>query len=609
MKDQELIQALVDEGLLSPEQIKVAQSEVDKRRVPFLQVVSDMNLVAKDEIYNIDAQGKGVIYIDLDNYIIDPQVKEIVSEELCRKYTIIPLFKLRNSLTIATTDPLNLMMLDQLGASSGLLAECVYAPEDEIKRALDKFYGKKDVSAELAEKMGEVSLKPGASMLAETSEESPVAKLVDLIITQAVHDRASDIHIEPDEKFLRIRFRIDGVLHEIPSPPKHLELPIISRIKILCGMDIAESRLPQDGHFQITTDNHLVDMRVSSFPTVAGENVVIRLLDTSGVLVGLEKMGFSPELLKKYEDLILRPYGIILSTGPTGSGKTTTLYSSLMRINSIDRNIITIEDPVEYRLGLIRQTQVNPKAGLTFANGLRFILRQDPDIIMVGEIRDLETAVIAIQAALTGHLVFSTLHTNDAASAVTRLVNMGVEPFLISASAIGMMAQRLVRLICPECKEAYDPSPTLVKKLNLKVKGTLKFYQGKGCASCKGTGYRGRSGIYELMMIDDELREMILQGVSTVLLRDKAVEKGMRLLREDGLDKVLAGLTTWEEVSRATEDKVEIKPPTDMAMQVERVISSASQPVQEAQKAEVKIRPADVDDYEKRIASWLTKKT
>lgn len=608
MKDDELITQLVSEGVLTPEQLKLAQDEAVKRRVPLLQTISDLRLASKDEIYNIEAQVLGVVYIDLENYIADTKLKELIPEVICRKYTITPLFKLRNSITIATSDPLDLLMLDQLGTTTGLLVECVYAPENEIKSALDKFYGQRDAAQELAAKMGEVSLKPAGSVLTEVTKESPVAKLVDLIISQAVRDRASDIHIEPDEKFLRIRFRIDGVLHEIPSPPKHLELPIISRIKVLCGMDIAESRLPQDGHFQITTENRLVDMRISSFPTVAGENVVIRLLDTAGVLVGLEKLGFNKELLKKYEDLILRPYGIILTTGPTGSGKTTTLYSSLMRINSVDRNIITIEDPVEYRLGLIRQSQVNLKAGLTFANGLRFILRQDPDVIMVGEIRDLETAVISIQAALTGHLVFSTLHTNDAASAITRLENMGVEPFLISASTIGVMAQRLVRLVCTECKEAYDPSPALLKKLDLKAKGEIKFYQGKGCAYCKGTGYRGRTGIYELMMVDDELREMILQGSSTVAIREKARGKGMRLLRDDGLDKVLKGITTWEEVSRATEDKVEIKPPAQM-QPVERLIAPAQEPAPEAPRAEVKIRPAEIDEYEKRIASWLIKKT
>ncbi|MBU1006467.1 MAG: Flp pilus assembly complex ATPase component TadA [Candidatus Omnitrophica bacterium] len=612
MEDTELIQELTAQGMLAPEQLQKAETEAGKKRAPLLQTILDLKLVDKEDFYGLVAQEKEIVYVDLDNYLPDENLKEAIPEDLCRAHNFFPLFKIKDILTIATPDPLNLMMLDQIGINIGLQVECVYSPEHEVTNAIEKYYGKKDSTQELIEKMGEASLgQSGASISTDLNAESPISKLVDLIITQAVRDHASDIHIEPEEDFLRIRFRIDGILHEIPSPPKHLELAIISRIKVLSTMDIAESRAPQDGHFQINVDNRDVDLRVSSFPTVNGENIVMRLLDTKGVLVGLEKMGFSKEILKQYEGVILSPYGIILSTGPTGSGKTTTLYSALMRINSVDRNIVTVEDPVEYRLGLIRQTQINPRAGLTFANGLRSILRQDPDVIMVGEIRDLETAVIAIQAALTGHLVFSTLHTNDAPSSITRLINMGVEPFLISASLAGVMAQRLIRLVCPECKEAYEPSKTLIQKLGLKGKGKVQFFKGKGCSNCKGTGYKGRTGLFELMIMDDELREMIIQGTSSLAIRNKACEKGMKLLRQDGLEKVLAGLTTWEEVSRVTDDRLNVKPDAEIPQAVERVITPLKEELPVPQKRsvpEAKIKPVEIAEYEKKISSWLANK-
>jgi type II secretory ATPase GspE/PulE/Tfp pilus assembly ATPase PilB-like protein len=449
---------------------------------------------------------------------------------------------------------------------------------------------------------------PQEEFKAASADGSNIIKIVDLIVGQAARDRASDIHIEPEQEFLRIRFRIDGILHEIPSPPKDWELPIISRIKVLAGMDIAESRVPQDGHFQTKVDEKVIDFRVSTLPTIYGENVVIRLLDTAAVMIGLEKLGFATkDDMKTYEELISKPYGIILSTGPTGSGKTTTLYSALMRINTIDRNLITIEDPVEYRLGLIRQIQVNPKAGMTFASGLRAILRQDPDVIMVGEIRDLETAITAIQAALTGHLVFSTLHTNDAPSSVTRLINMGVEPFLISASLLGVMAQRLIRVICESCKESYTASPAVVKKWGIDIKRNPFLYRGKGCDQCKGTGFRGRTGVYELMVCDDELREIILSGVSLGLLRQKAKEKGMHLLIEDGLAKALLGITTLEEVARVCQEHVELKAQAAPVVEVKPAVSVAAETVQQrpSSPAKVQVKASDMSDYQKKIGSWL----
>jgi type II secretory ATPase GspE/PulE/Tfp pilus assembly ATPase PilB-like protein len=355
-------------------------------------------------------------------------------------------------------------------------------------------------------------------------------------------------------------------------------------------------------------DDKIIDFRVSTMPTIYGENVVMRLLDTASVMIGIEKLGFSTtDMLQRYEGLISKPYGIILSTGPTGSGKTTTLYSALMRINTIDRNIITIEDPVEYRLGLIRQIQVNAKAGITFANGLRAILRQDPDVIMVGEIRDLETAVIAIQAALTGHLVFSTLHTNDAPSAVTRLVNMGVEPFLISASLIGVMAQRLVRVVCEHCKEAYEPTKATMDKWGIKDKKNTRLYRGKGCDYCKGTGYRGRAGLFELMTVDDDIREMVISAASTVALRKKCQTKGMKLLREDGLNKALAGRTTLEEVARVCEEHLALRASEEEAVEVQPVLQQPATPLPKPTE-QVKVKDTEISEYEKRIASWLTAK-
>jgi type IV pilus assembly protein PilB len=371
------------------------------------------------------------------------------------------------------------------------------------------------------------------------------------MIMQAVKDRASDIHIEPEEDNCRVRYRIDGILHEINILPKNLQSAVISRIKILSKMDIAESRKPQDGRIRIKIESRDLDIRVSTFPTVHGENIVMRLLDKTSVILGLKELGFLENELNAFDKLIKHPNGIILVTGPTGSGKTTTLYAALSAISSMEKNIITIEDPVEYELPLIRQTQVNPKAGITFANGMRAILRQDPDIIMIGEIRDKETAEIAIQAALTGHLVFSTLHTNDAPSAVTRLIDMEVEPFLISSSVIGILDQRLVRLICNKCKEKYTPTEEVLKELNMK-EGSL-LYRGKGCPACKNTGFVGRVGIFELCAINDELKKMIDARRSADEIKKKAIALGMKTLREDGVKKIEMGLVSLEEVLEVTQ--------------------------------------------------------
>ena len=597
-------ETLIASGLLTPEQLQAAQAEAQKKHRPLEQVLVDLHFVSKEGVFSAVADQLGVPFLDLETYLPDPAVVPLVPEDLARRYQAFPLFRLRTALIVAMADPTDVRAIDQLGAHCEETIEPVLASSNDVARAIERGYGGSGETQRFMESIKLETLEAARVGTSALTEESPISKLVHLIVAQAARDRASDIHIEPEEEHLRIRFRIDGLLLEIPSPPKHLELAIISRVKVLAGMDIAESRVPQDGHFQFEQDGRRVDLRVSTLPTLHGENVVLRLLDSSGVLLSLDKLGFSPATLKQYEAMILRPYGMVLSTGPTGSGKTTTLYSALTRINSVDRNIITIEDPIEYRIGSIRQVQVNPRAGITFANGLRSILRQDPDVIMVGEIRDLETAIIAVQSALTGHLVFSTLHTNDAASAVSRLVNMGVETFLISASVTGIMAQRLLRVICKDCKESYQPSQALVARLGLGERKKVTFYRGKGCPGCKGTGYRGRLGIYELMALDDELREMIIAGASTVALREKARAKGMKLLREDGIEKVQAGLTTIEEISRITEERVEVKPGAAAAKPL--IISRPPSPPAPVPPAPVKT--AEIEEYQKKIANWLAKK-
>ncbi|MBN1793350.1 MAG: Flp pilus assembly complex ATPase component TadA [Candidatus Omnitrophica bacterium] len=612
-----LEQLLLERNIVEQAQLEKAKAEAEKQKRPLEKALVDLGFVIKDDLYTVVADDMRTIYVDLSTYIPDPKVIEHVPRDLARRFRCFPLFKIKDALVVAMEDPTNLTAMDHLSTHyhDGIIEACLSAGED-IDKAIETSYGSGPSAAEeLIKRMGQATLESGTEALdvLEAMEgESPISKLVNLIITQAARDRASDIHIEPEEDILRVRFRIDGILHEIPSPPKHLELAIISRVKVLCNLDIAENRIPQDGHFQMQVDGKRIDFRVSTLPTIHGENVVMRLLDTSSVLIGLEKLGFSKNDLTLYEQVILRPHGVILSTGPTGSGKTTTLYSALTRINSIDRNIITVEDPVEYRLGLIRQVQINPKAGLTFASGLRSIVRQDPDVIMVGEIRDLETAIIAVQSALTGHLVFSTLHTNDAASSITRLENMGVEPFLISASVSAIMAQRLLRKICSACKEPYEPSKAVKKKLGVDENKPLQIYKGAGCSNCKGTGFKGRVGIFELLVFDDEVREMVIQGSSILEIRDYARKNlNMKLLREDGMEKVLSGTTTLEEVSRVTEERVEIKPaapPEAMVKPITQVKEAA--PSEQAPAAKPKtVREADIDDYQKKIAGWLAKRT
>jgi len=487
------------------------------------------------------------IYVDLDNYLIDEKLIKLVPESLARRYQIVPLFKIGDTLTLAMADPHNIFALDEVRLKSGCEVEAVISTDIQLKTAINRYYGVRDSIKDVIKGFAEEDSKPSGV------KEAPAIKLLNLIITQAIRDGASDIHLEPDENSLRTRYRIDGLLHEVSSIPKDLQSAIISRVKVMGNMDIAESRIAQDGRSNIKMEGKDIELRISTFPTIYGENLVLRILDQSTASMRLEDLGFSPEILRTYETLIKRPHGIMLITGPTGSGKTTTLYASLNTINSPEKNIITIEDPVEYRLKLIRQTQINPKAGVTFATAIRSILRQDPDVIMLGEIRDLVTAETAIRAASTGHLVFSTLHTNDAPGALTRLIDMGVEPYLTSSSVAGVLAQSLVRTICPKCKESYKPKEQEIKDLAITRTKDLVFYRGKGCKNCWQTGYKGRIALFELLAVNDSIRDLILKRASSTMIRDAARKtQGMKTMLEDGLQKVIDGVSTLEEVKRVT---------------------------------------------------------
>ncbi len=502
---------------------------------------------------------------------LDPQLVRKVPLEFLKEQCAIPIMLENGQVAIALADPLNIEAYDAILTILDQLCTRVICPASEIEQAISRYYYHNISPGSNNKGSSEQDLPSGnnaidatfvqtrAEDLLNIANEAPVIKLVNKIFFQAVHSRASDIHIEPYENHARIRFRIDGVLHNIFTLPKQQIAAFVSRLKIMANLNIAERRLPQDGQSRIKIGQDLVDIRVSIIPTSGGERIVLRLLDKGGGELGLEKIGFSQGILDNFRNLIKIPHGIILLTGPTGSGKTTTLYAVLNELNSEERNILTVEDPIEYQLAGIGQMQVKPKIDLTFAKCLRHILRQDPDTIMIGEIRDIETAQIAIQASLTGHLVLSTLHTNDAASAITRLIDMGIEPYLISSSVIAVMAQRLLRVICPECKKPYSPQEQMVSLLSeneeISAEGT-QFYKGSGCDNCLKMGYLGRTGIFELLMIDDDIKELIIKQQGSHIIKEAAVRKGMSTLRDDGLHKALAGETTLEEVCRVTQDSV-----------------------------------------------------
>ncbi|MFA5090853.1 MAG: type II secretion system ATPase GspE [Candidatus Omnitrophota bacterium] len=547
---------LVNKGIITRQQLDKAKEESVKSGLTLEKTLENMRVISEVEIAKALAEAMGIPFIDLDNYLIDPEVIKLIPEAIAKKFKVAPLFQVGDSLTVAMVNPQDVLAIDEVRMVSKIGAiDQVLATPDMIQRVIDRYYAAMGNVEEIVgglEKDKTEDKFRAEKNLEVIADDPPVIKLVSLLIIQAVKDRASDIHIEPSEQRLLVRYRIDGILQEVNSLPKKLQGAVISRIKVLAKLDIAESRKPQDGRICLRLENRDLDIRVSTFPTMHGENVVMRLLDKSSVLLGLRQLGFSEEQYSVFEKFIRRPNGIIMVTGPTGSGKTTTLYAALSSINSTEKNIITLEDPVEYELPLIRQTAVNPKAGITFANGLRSILRQDPDIIMVGEVRDKETADMAIQASLTGHLVFSTLHTNDAPSALTRLIDMGVEPFLISSSVIGILAQRLVRVICDNCKERYKPVAGVLKDLGLV--GDKEFYRGRGCNRCRDTGFMGRIGIFELLIINEEIRKMVDAKKSADEIEKKGIELGMKTLRQDGLDKAARGITTLDEVLKVTNE-------------------------------------------------------
>lgn len=556
---------LIKEGLITEADLERAIEYQKKNGGKLGDVLIAMGLVTEKEIAAALGKQLGIPYVSLSSGGLKPardqNLEKLIPEEIARKYLVLPISRTYNSLTVAVVDPLDFITIDNIKKLTGCEINPVITTRAELLQAIDEFYGPRDVFKEAIEKSYETEEAPTPSVVEEEeeilsldrliakAEEAPVVKLVDLIIKQAIEEGASDIHIEPFENRLSLRYRIDGVLQEKPPPAPHLKLAIVSRIKILAKMDIAEKRLPQDGSFVMKFEDKLIDFRVSTIPTIYGEKVVIRILDRSQLPLDLTQLGFEPFQLEIFRETIHKPYGLIFLTGPTGSGKTTTLYAALQEINNPEKNIITIEDPVEYRLDGINQVQVKPQIGLTFANALRAFLRQDPDVILVGEVRDLETAEICVRAALTGHLVLSTLHTNDAASAITRLMDIGIQPYLLNPSLLLVAAQRLVRKLCPECKEAYEPTEDAVKYLNIKKD---LIFRAKGCEKCRRTGYKGRTAIFELIPIDADLRSLITKRASAQEIREFAKSKGYLTLWDSGIKKVEEGITSVEEVLRVT---------------------------------------------------------
>ncbi len=547
---------LVERGLITKEQLAAALQKQTAAGKKLGQVLIDEGLITEDDLIDVISSRLGIPKISLESLVIDPTIVELVPLSVARKHQLIPIFRIGSSLTVAMVDPLDIIALDELKYITNLKIKRVIATASTISEAIEQYYSVKDSMAEVIrdmedEDIGPVDLKQ-AELEAEAAaqSEAPLIKLVNLLIIQAVKEKASDIHIEPDEDKLRVRYRINGILKEETSPPKNLHAGIISRLKVMGQMDVSEKRLPQDGRFTAKVGKVDVDVRASTLPTIHGEKAVLRVLDKRNLLIGMKNLGFDDRTHENYESVIRKPEGLVLITGPTGSGKTTTLYATLEEIKTVEKNIITLEDPVEYSLPLINQVQINEKSGLTFASALRSILRQNPDIIMVGEIRDSETAHMAVRSALTGHLVFSTLHTNDAASAIARLLDMGVEPYLLSTCLLGVLAQRLVRTICNSCKTE-DEIPEAVTAL-LDIGSNNKMFTGKGCEDCGKTGYKGRTGIYEFLKMDDSMREMILSGSSSASLKNASRSRGMLTLWDQALAKGLDGITTYREILRVT---------------------------------------------------------
>ncbi|MFA5074460.1 MAG: ATPase, T2SS/T4P/T4SS family [Nitrospirota bacterium] len=577
MKKKLLGEMLLAGKLIKEEHLKRALEEQNKRGGKIGEILVDLGFINEHSLATFLGRQLHIPFIEIEKQLVDQESMKMIPPDMARRLTAIPLYRDNENLMVAMADPLNIFGLDDIKKASGRDIRLMVATRSDIQRAIDRYYGMSQTieaaAMNFTEGMG--TSAPDTAEPAGDDNDAPVVKLVSMLIAQAMMDHASDIHLDPEGQQIKVRYRIDGVLTEVRTLPREMHAPIVSRIKILANMDIAEKRVPQDGRFQASiahTDRGpivsavfrerttlrmdgetTVDIRVSTLPVIQGETVVMRILDRSQIIMTLEGLRFSPDMLERYTRLIARPYGMILVTGPTGSGKTTTLYASISSIDRKANNIVTVEDPVEYQIMGVNQVQVNPKAGITFASGLRSILRQDPDIIMVGEIRDRETAEIAIHAALTGHLVFATLHTNDAAGAVTRLIDMGIEPFLVSSSVIGILAQRLARKICDHCKKPYSAKPELLASLGIAT-NPVTFYRGQGCPACKNTGYQGRIGIFELMDMNEEIREHIIAKASSSKLKAAALRSGFSTMRQEGMIKAASGITTVEEVLRVTQE-------------------------------------------------------
>jgi len=562
MERKPLGQLLLAKGVIQQEQLDRALEEQKRSGHQKLlgEVMVELRICTEDQIVEALAQAYSVPYARVSPRIADPKVIQVLPKEFLEKHQTLPLYLVEGVLTVAVPEPANVFLLEEIERLSGYQVQVVAATARDIKSTLqaylpnDKVFVIDDIIEEVEPEEFTLIEQPAQDVvnLEAAAGDSPVIKLVNYIIYNAAKDGASDIHVEPGDNVLRIRYRIDGCLTEKMRPPQQMHAAVTSRIKIMAGLDISERRLPQDGGIRVMMDKRPIDLRVSTMPGKHGEKVVIRVIDNDRTTINLEKLGFGYDTLKAWRKLINLPNGIVLVTGPTGSGKSTTLYASLGELNSGEVNICTVEDPIEYAMAGVNQFQVNDKAGFTFSGALRALLRQDPDIMMIGEVRDIETAKLATQAALTGHLVLSTLHTNDAPSAVTRLYNLGIEPYLVGATVVGIMAQRLVRKLCQHCKEAYAPGLNEKRQLERLAGNIDKLYKAKGCSRCRNLGFSGRIGIYELLVPEDSMIELISQGAALNDLRELARKQGMLSLRADGMDKVKAGITTLEEIYRVT---------------------------------------------------------
>jgi len=548
---------LIEKGLITTAQLESALAEQKNSDRKIGQILVESGAITEEQLVETISERLKIPRLSLEDIVIDPMVIGLVPVEVARRFGLIPVFRIIDSLTVAMSDPLNIIAIEELKYITGCDIKRVVALRSEIDAAIDQYYSVADSMHGMIGIHNEIISTETRDVIPDGlnrgSDEAPVVQLVNLLINQAVKDKASDIHIEPDENNLRIRFRVNGVMKEEASPPKNMQSEIISRIKVASNMDVSEKRIPQDGRLFTRVDGADIDLRVSTLPTIHGEKVVIRILDRRILNIGLDHLGLSENLLSQWQELILKKEGLILITGPTSSGKTTTLYSSLREINSIEKNIITVEDPVEYSLSLINQVQTNEKAGLTFAHSLRSILRQNPDIIMIGEIRDTETAEMAMRSALTGHLVFSTLHTNDAPGSLSRLLDMGIEKYLVASALKGVLAQRLLRTNCPHCIMEYQPQEYQLKLAGLTgISGDMRFHKGTGCSKCRMTGFKGLTGIFELVIVDDSISEMIVNVASDLNFRNQAARTGYRPLFDSGIEKVKSGEVCLEELLRVT---------------------------------------------------------